>query len=300
MKIKYNLIGLAFLSMIYVSCKKDKLSDQSVFIDSKTQKNPLDNYIYNNYTLPYNIDILYKYIDRETDLVYNVVPATHDASIRMTKLILQYCLKPYDDITGSQAFVRSYFPKQVMYIGSQPVRSNGTLINGTAEGGKKINLYNLNNLAANSTSMANLTSSYFKTFHHEFQHILNQTKPYPTSFEMISGLAYVGDTWNTAFTSPTTSITAGFITPYASSESGEDFAELYSIYVTRTAAEYTAYLNQAGTSAAALAGIAIVNTKTEIVKTYMKNEFGIDMDALRANIQTRGAGLATFDQTTLP
>ncbi|WP_316804624.1 putative zinc-binding metallopeptidase [Pedobacter nototheniae] len=300
MKIKYNLICLALISLIYTSCKKEKLSDKSVFVDSNLPKNALDNYVYNNYTVPYNIDIIYKYVDRESDITYNLVPATYDASVRMTKLLLQFGLKPYDEVTGSKTFIKRYFPKLLSYIGSSSVKSNGTIVLGTAEGGKKINLYNLNNLPTNSTSISYLNQYYFHVIHHEFQHILNQTKPFPTSFLTISGLAYVGDTWNTAFTSNAAAITAGFISPYASKEGTEDFAELYSFYVTTSATDYTAYLNSAGTSAAALAGIATITTKMEIVKTYMKNEFGIDMDVLRANIQAKVAGLPTFDQTTLP
>jgi len=297
MKIKYNLICLVFISLIYTSCKKEKLSEESVFVDSTLPKNALDSYIYNNYTVPYNIDIIYKYVDRESDLTYNLVPATYDGSVRMTKLLLNFGLKPYDDITGSKAFMRAYFPKILTYIGTSSVKSNGTIVLGTAEGGKKINLYNLNNLAGNSTSISYLNKYYFHVIHHEFQHILNQTKPFPTSFNTISGVGYVGDVWNTTYVTDGAAIAAGFISPYASKESTEDFAELYSFYVTLSASEYTAYLNSAGSTPA---GIAIINTKMEVVKTYMKNEFGIDMDALRANIQAKVAGLSTFDQTTLP
>jgi len=297
MKMKFNLICLVFISLIYTSCKKEKLSDQSVFVDSTLPKNALDNYIYNNYTVPYNIDILYKYVDRESDLTYNLVPATYDGSTRMTKLLLQFGIKPYDEITGSKSFMKSYFPKILTYLGTSSVRSNGTIVLGTAEGGRKINLYNLNNLAANSTNITYLNTYYFHVIHHEFQHILNQNRPYPTSFISISGTAYVDDAWNTTFASNGAAIAAGFISPYASKEAGEDFAELYSFYVTTSAAEYAAYLNSTGSTAA---GISIINTKMDIVKTYMKNEFSIDMDLLRANIQAKVAGLSTFDQTSLP
>jgi substrate import-associated zinc metallohydrolase lipoprotein len=297
MKIRYNLLYLLFITLIYTSCKKEKLSDQSVFVDTTLPKNALDNYIYNNYIVPYNIDILYKYVDRETDLDYNLAPATYDGSVRMTKLLLYLGIQPYDNITGNKTFMKTYFPKLLTYLGTSSIRSNGTIVLGTAEGGRKINLYNLNNLAANSTNISYLNKYYFHVIHHEFQHILNQTKPFPTSFATISGPNYVDDVWNTTYTTDGAAIAAGFISPYASKEATEDFAELYSFYVTLSATEYTAYLNSVGSTPA---GIAIIAAKTDIVKAYMKNEFGIDMDLLRANIQSKVAGLPTFDQTTLP
>jgi len=297
MKIKYRLSVLLIFALAYSSCKKEKLDSTSVFVDSTSPKNALDNYINSNYTTPYNIDILYRYVDRESDYAYQFVPASYDGSVRMTKLLLYLGLQPYDDITGSKAFLRRYFPKVLTYIGTSAVRNNGTIVIGTAEGGKKINLYNLNSLASNSTNISYLNTFYFHTIHHEFQHILNQTKPYPTDFKTISGTGYVDDVWNTTYTSSGAAIAAGFISPYASSSDVEDFAELFSFYVTMSTADYNTYLNSTGSTAA---GRAIVASKTEIVKTYMKNEFGIDMDLLRSNIQNRVANLGTFDQTTLP
>jgi substrate import-associated zinc metallohydrolase lipoprotein len=176
------------------------------------------------------------------------------------------------------------------------IRNNGTAIAGTAEGGKQINLFGLNTLPANSTNGTYLVDNYFKTVHHEFQHILNQNKPYPSGFRLITGVDYVDDAWSTVYTSAGAAIAKGLITPYAGKEDTEDFAELFSIYVTSTAAQWTARLNVTGSTAA---GRTIINTKIYIVKNYMKNEFGIDMDLLRANIQTRITNLPTFDQTTL-
>lgn len=296
MKIKYRLALLLLVTLVYSSCKKEKLDDQSVFVDSTTPKNALDNYVYNNFTIPYNIDVIYKYVDRETDLNYNLVPASYDASIRMTKLLLFLGMQPYDEVTGNKTFLKRYFPKFLAYVGTSSVRNNGTIILGTAEGGRKINLYNLNNLPLNSTNITYLNNFYFHTIHHEFQHILNQTKQYPTSFNTISGTSYVDDVWNTTYTSAGAAIAAGFISPYASSAAGEDFAELYSFYVTLSSTEYTAYLNSTGSTAA---GRTIIANKMDMVKTYMKNEFGIDMDVLRASIQAKVAALPTFDQTTL-
>lgn len=289
-------------SILFSACnKEDKLDPNSVFVDSTIPKNALDNYLYNNYTQPYNVEILYKYVDRESDLAYRLVPAPFESSIRLSKLMTYLVMEPYSEVTGSKQFLKANFPKVFTYTGSAPIQTNGVIILGTAESGTKVSLYNL--LELNETTGKNpafLTGRFFKTVHHEFQHILNQNRPYPSNFKEITGTSYVEDDWNVKYPNNATgigqAIAAGFISPYASKADTEDFAELYSFYVTRSQADFDAMLNVANSTAA---GRALILSKLAIVKTYMKSEWGVDMDLLRANILARYPGLSTFDQTTL-
>lgn len=284
------------------SCsKEEKLDSNSVFVDPKIEQNDFDKYIFSNFTTPYNMEIIYKYVDRESDLDYNLVPAPFESSIRMTKLLNYLGLEPYNDLTGSKEFIRKYFPKLINYIGSLAIRNNGTVVLGTAENGTKMTLYNLLSLDEESGRDADfLTTYYFKTIHHEFQHILNQTKPYPSDFSAITGTTYVDDAWNTVYpenpTGRANAISAGYISPYASKAATEDFAELFSIYVTRDQAGWNSWINLPNASDA---GKAIINKKLAIVKTYMKEQWNIDMDLLRTNIVGRMSKLDTFDQTTI-
>lgn len=301
MKLKKLYLLMAASVLVISACKKEKLDEQSVFVDSKVEKNSLDNYIYTNFVSGYNIDILYKYVDRESDLNYNLLPASYNSSIRLTKLLKYLGLEPYDELTGSKAFMKKYFPKLINYIGEAAYSNNGTKILGTAEGARKITLYEVNKLNATTGINADfLTNSYFHTIHHEFQHILNQTTEFPTSFNTITANAYVDDDWNTQYPNSTAGIgaalAAGFISPYASSSPKEDFAELYSFYVTLSATQFNAMLNATGSTAA---GRALINTKLLMVKSYMLTVWNIDMDILRDNIANRKANLSSFDQTSL-
>ncbi|PWS30929.1 zinc-binding metallopeptidase [Pedobacter paludis] len=297
MKFSKFYLALFAGALAISACKKEKLESNSVFVDSTIEKNPLDNYIYNNFILNYNVDILYKYVDKESDLNYNLIPASYNSSIRLTKLFKYLGFEPYDDVTGSKAFIKRYFPKLINYIGEAAYRNNGTKVLGTAEGAKKITLYEVNRLTATTGVNADfLTDSYFHTIHHEFQHILNQTTEFPTSFNAISGNSYVDDVWNTTYTSTGAAVAAGFISPYSSSGAKEDFAELYSFYITLSATQFNALLNSTGSTAA---GRTIINNKLIVVKNYMLSVWNIDMDVLRANIVNRKANLASFDQTTL-
>lgn len=292
------LILLASCGVLFSACsKEDKLDSNSVFVDSTIPKNALDNYLYTNYIQPYNIQILYKYVDKESDMSYRLVPAPYEASIRLSKLMLYAAINPYTEVYGNKTFIKNNFPKIITFTGSVPVQTNGVIILGTAESGTKVSLYNLLELnEANGKNATFMTNSFFKTIHHEFQHILNQNKPYPSNFKEISDLSYVDDEWNTKYTSTTAAVTAGFISPYASKANTEDFAEIYSFYVTRSQADFDAIVNLAGTTST---GKTAILSKLAIVKSYMKSTWGIDMDLLRANILAKYAGLSTFDQTTL-
>ncbi|WP_286709941.1 MULTISPECIES: zinc-binding metallopeptidase [Sphingobacterium] len=293
---------LASCGVLFSACnKEDKLNPNSVFVDSPIPKNALDNYLYKNYILPYNVEILYKYVDKESDMSYRLVPAPFESSIRLSKLMLYLVMEPYSEVTGGKEFLKNNFPKLITFTGSAPIQTNGVMILGTAESGTKVSLYNL--LELNETSGKNpafLTGRFFKTVHHEFQHILNQNKPYPSNFKEITGTGYVEDDWNAKYPNTTAgigaAIAAGFISPYASKADTEDFAELYSFYVTRSQADFDAMLNVENSTAA---GRALILSKLAIVKNYMKSEWGIDMDLLRANILARYPNLSTFDQTTL-
>ena len=287
----------AFLLLaLNVSCSDDKLNKNTVFVDRESPKNALDNYIYNTYTKPYNIAVLYKYVDKETLLRYHLVPAHYDGSVRLTKLLHHLVIEPYNELTGSKDFMRNNFARLITYIGSVAVQNNGTVILGTAETGSKIALFNVLDLDEEAgKDFGYLNFYYLKTMHHEFQHILNQKKPFPKTFDMISGPNYVADSWNTFWTG-NQNLGAGFITKYASKDAIEDFAELYSVYVTNSQHDLDSLISVAGSTEA---GRNVINAKLTVVKNYMSTSWGIDMDRLRTIIQGRYATLESFDQTTL-
>jgi len=295
MKIFNKFSLLLFSTILLFSCSEDKLEQESIFVDKNVDKNELDKYIEKTYTNDYNIAILYKFVEKESDLDYNLSPASYESSVRMSKLLFHLGIEPYDKITGSKKFIKSYFPKLLNYIGSPAYRNNGTFVLGTAEGGVKITLYLLNKLDENTgKDVKFLNYYYFHTMHHEFAHILHQTKGYPASFEQITGSGYVGDSWNDIYTNDKSAAEVGFISPYASKEPNEDFVETYSYYITLSPTEWNQRIGSGGE-----AGKALIEAKLDIVRTYFQNIWNIDLDELRDEILARQADLANFDQTSL-
>lgn len=308
-KIVYiSLLSVFFLGMI-ISCSKEKLDPVSVFADSDIEQNDFDKYIEEEYTKEYNIGLIYKYVDIESDMDYNLSPAKYESSVRLGKLIKYLAIEPYNEATGSKDFIKNYFPKALSFIGSPAYRNNGTMVIGTAEGGRKITMFNVNALdGATGVDKEFLNYFFFHTIHHEFGHILHQTKPYSTSFNEVSSKDYVSDSWNSEFSSVANAVEKGFISPYAGSEPDDDFVEILSFYIISTEDDWEELVNSGVESVdpidtdrlqAAEEGRDRLLEKIDIVKSYLDNSWDIDIDELRAEIMLRLDSLDDFDQTSL-
>ena len=127
-------------------------------------------------------------------------------------------------------------------------------------------------------SRAGLDQYYLKTIHHEFVHIVNQTKDYPRDFDKITPNGYVNDAWSSAERREGY-LQRGFITDYSQKESREDFAEMVSTYIVSTPEKWEAMMKQAeGTDKS---GREAIEKKLAICKLYYKENFGIDLDKVR-------------------
>ena len=274
---KYIFTAFAAVALMS-SCEQDNPDTSiSVITLDKVDKTPFDYWLEANYVNPYNIQFKYRFELNESDVNYFTIPAKYDDAVILAHLVKYLCIDTYDEVAGID-FTRAYFPKMFFLIGEWEYRNNGTYILGTAEGGKKILLAGTNYLKGYMTSAANLNHYYIKTIHHEFTHILNQTLSYPSDFREISDADYIADEWNS---NTSGYLTRGFITAYAQHSDREDFAEMLSEYITNSAETWNTWITNAGDAA------SIINAKLDIVRTYMKQAFNIDIDKLRATILRR-------------
>jgi substrate import-associated zinc metallohydrolase lipoprotein len=290
-KIKYWLLASVMVFVLGACSEDDEPNpDISVINMGNGEQNDFDKYLEKTFVDTYNINFVYKWEDVESDMQYALIPAKIENSIKMANLIKYLCLDSYEEV-APEGFLKKYFPKMFMMVGSAGWRNNGTYVLGTAEGGLKITLYLINELDV--TNVEVLYSHYFRTIFHEFSHILHQTKDYTTDFDKISAVDYVGGSWNEAWgaldVQNENAQKKGFISAYSSKETNEDFVELIAHYITYTPESWEAMLVDSGE------GRPILEQKIAIVKSYMKDVWNIDMDALRAAIKTRADKLAEQD-----
>ena len=271
---------IALLSLSIYACSEEDLDANSIF-DSETAvpDNEFDTWLKKNYTDNYNIEFKYRFEDKESDHSYHLVPADYNKSIALAKLTKHLWLESYDELLGKD-FLRTYSPRVMHLVGSPAYNSQGSIVLGTAEGGLKITLYNVNNIDLDNIDIAELNYWYFKTMHHEFAHILHQTKEYTTDFNLITPGSYQSSSWVNL--SEKEALDMGFISNYASSETQEDFVEIIAIYVTHTAEYWDFLVGQASPE-----GQGFIEQKLAIVKDYMKTTWSIDLDELRDVVQRR-------------
>lgn len=267
----------------FASCSEEKLAPESVITLDQYEKNDFDKWLEANYVSPYNIEFKYRYENIESDLNYYTIPADYECSVMLAHLVKYLCIDTYDEVGGVD-FTRRYFPKEFFLIGEWQYKNNGVYTLGTAESGKKILLAGVNYLKTYLSSATNLNSRYIKTIHHEFTHILNQTRDYPAGFREVTGTTYVADSWSS---SPynTGYLQRGYISSYAQQSAGEDFAEMVSLYVVNTPEWWETQLATAASDGAD--GAELLKTKLDFVRTYMMDTFGIDVDQLRSTIIRR-------------
>lgn len=296
------IVPLLLLTLGFTACSEDELNKESVIVVDSYEQNAFDKWLEANYVRPYNIDFKYRYEEIESDFNYYTVPADMQESIKMAHILKHLCIDTYNEVADDGVvFTRSYFPKEFFLIGVWEYRNNGTYILGTAEAGKKVLLAGINFLSNvlngtydRSRSVADGINYYYvKTIHHEFTHILNQTKDYPADFKLVTGSGYVADSWSDApYNNSEVYLKRGFISDYAQHSDTEDFAEMMSIYITNTAEWWERQLEIADDFYAddpkqTKTGRELIEAKLDIVRTYMQEMWGIDMDKARDVIQRR-------------
>ena len=282
-------ITLILAALAASSCQRDVIEPESVIKDSTVEMNDFDRWLEVNFLKPYNIEFKYRYALNESDMGYYTVPADVNSSVIYAHLVKYLCIDTYDEIAGV-TFTRSYFPKMFFLIGTWEYRNNGSIVLGTAEAGKKIMLAGVNELPLvfqyyeGAELDDYLNTYYIKTIHHEFTHILNQTKAFSDSFKQITSATYVADA---CFDTDDYWRGRGYITAYAQSEPREDFAELLSEYVTHNAAASKETAEVRKTDPSAQDGATLIESKIDIVRNYMQDAWNIDIDVLRDIINRR-------------
>ena len=291
MKKLYIILMAVAVTLGFTACSEDKPGGESIFpTNPTTQYDNFEKWLLENFTYPYNVEVLYRMKDVETDQNYTLTPADSAKCAKLAIIVKYLWFDAYAEVAGPD-FVKNNVPRVLSFIGSLAIENNGTVVMGTAEGGYKITLYNVNNLGGSVPldDYDALNQWYFTTLHHEFQHILNQKKPYDTTFDLISEGDYVSGDWY-QYDTNTEALPKGFIRNYAMAEPREDYAELYSQYLTNNDELWALKMEAAGKE-----GQTIINEKLAHIRNYMRENWNIDLEEMRACVQRRASEYMKLD-----
>lgn len=276
MKRKYAALVLLVLCWGLLPACGEKDEDLNVDLvglggDSWTPT-PLDNWLTEQYVNPYNIEVKYRFDRYEVALNRTLVPPREDKVKLVMEVIKKTWIEPYEQQAG-ETFIKKLSPKQFVLVGSPQYNTNGTITLGTAEGGRKVVLYRINDFdKANKAQVKEM----LHTIHHEFGHILHQNILYPQEFKRIT-TTYTAN-WNDFDLADARS--RGYITEYARNNPDDDFVEMVSLMLIEGRENFDALVESAPES-----GRAALRQKEQLVVRYFKEAWQIDIYELQTRAQ---------------
>lgn len=228
-RIARTLVVLSTAFFAFVSCdnKNNLPTEESIFsknalIDAPEEghfSDPLDQWIYDEFTKPYNIRVIWRADDREHKKSAIIAPPHPDKVKEFLVAMKHLWIEPYAEEAGP-SFIEKYAPKLIFLGANAQYNPDGTATEGVAEGGRKITILDINRF---SISTPEAVTKAFHTMHHEFGHILNQRKPFSDAYALITKGRYTAAWINKQ---PYEATTQGYITPYSMMNEYEDFVEI--------------------------------------------------------------------------
>ena len=274
------VLGLS--SFVFTSCDDDDISGSVVGMPATDMwdTTAIGRYIYENYTVPYNIRVIYRWEDNRQDMGKYLVPAKEEKVVPFLSMLKRVWMDPYVEITSTTSnpdFLRTYVPKEILVTGSKAINSDGSVTLGFAESGRQIQLYDVNNLSVDNEDDFVM---FFHTMHHEFAHILQQTnKDYDTEYRVLSKGGYTSSWMNTTNDAARKE---GFITAYAKSSVDEDFVEMLSIMLVNSPQAWNFLIDNIRSAEAR----SILREKERIMKEWMRDVWEIDMEDFQQLVYT--------------
>ena len=279
---KHKIYLLILALVVLASCKKeDDLGDVSAIPGlggDSWVATELDTYIKDTFTIPFNVAAKYKWDQGELDFDKTLTPPREEKIKPVLSSIKKVWIDNYVAEAG-KLFMQKYIPKFFVLVGSANWNIDGTITLGTAEGGRRIVLYVLNDFRTKGMTGYVPSDSVnikmmFHTIEHEFGHIMHQTVLYPQDFKRISVGGYTSN-WNNSDDS--TANEKGFISAYAQSAPDEDFVEMISIMLTEGKGQYDAHVNNIKSADARTK----LRQKEAIVVNYFKDVWNINFTSLQ-------------------
>jgi substrate import-associated zinc metallohydrolase lipoprotein len=290
LKSLFPVLGLVLL----FSCRKeDNLNVEDIpgLGGDTWAKGPIDQWLYDSLVKPYNIATKYKWDQFELDINKTIVPPKEEKIIPVMRSVKKVWMEPYIAL-GGELFFKTYSPKLVVLAGSANWELDGSITIGTAEGGRKIVLYLLNEFKNRSMpdyvpSDSVILKQMFHVIHHEFGHILDQNIRRPLEFDAVGQGFYTADWINT---NDVAARQDGFITAYASSSPFDDFVEMISLMLIEGRSGFSSIVNSiSGTSTRGTTAEQAkqkLRLKESIIVNYFKQAWNIDFYALQTRVRT--------------
>lgn len=294
----YIILFAVLSSALFVSCKKEKVNSADAeningLGGDTWEKGPIDNWIMDSLTNPYNVDLKYKWNQFEdlADVTAILVPPKEEIIIPLLSSIKKAWIETYS-AEGGPEFFKKVVPKNIYMVGSPAFNANGTIKQGVAEGGRKIILLDVNMVTVKGMpGYVAGDSVYFKRMlwiiQHEFAHILHMYIMYPQDFKNVNP-SLITSNW--ADYTDEEAIRDGFVTNYAMNVSDDDFVETITYMLIEGRAGFEQLIasipdgvTDRGTTREQ--AVSRLRTKESIIVNYYKQVWNIDFYKLQTRVR---------------
>ena len=278
----YTAIAAA-LALSLNSCTREVLDSESVVTINEGVRTDLDRWLERNYVLPYNIEYVYKWDFNTIPFEFETKPVDYNEAVVHSHLIKYLCFDCFAAVAGTD-FVCRYMPKQV-YVVSSPLTTSGAnfSVAGSTDYGKRILLSDINGytqaltddlwlMKTSQSAQQNFSEKVAKTTFHELMHLLNYTVDMPVSYKEITPEYLFSDWTRVEFKTG-----EGFISAYSRYSEMEDIAEVFAYYLATIPQRWEERI----------AKEEKILRKLSLIRSYLEESFGVDIDALRDEYQNR-------------
>jgi len=284
----YKGIYYLLCAFLIISCANEDTVKPIDLFQEEESKDELDIFLKEEFRDPYGSNIIYKFVDLYIDPADKATPPRREVVKPIAELIKQAWIAPYSAASDQgEAFMKRYFPAEIIILGSPIYNGDGTITLGIADSGVRVTLTQANDYAPGNVGWIQQT---FRTLHHEFAHIVDQNfnfedLPY---FQISEGSYTSPGTWS--LENSTSAIEKGMVSPYGTSAVAEDFAEMVAFMITTPPDEFaTTYLNQIDCSDSSAPANCVelnegkrrIQEKYNLIVEYMASDVGIDILKLR-------------------
>ncbi len=271
------------LAFSLLSCTREEVLDnESVVTINEGVPTDLDRWLERNYVLPYNIEYVYKWDTNTVPFEFETNPVDYHEAVIHAHLTKYLCFDCFAAVAGTN-FVCRFMPKQV-YVVSSPLTTTGANFSvlGSTDYGKRILLSDVNGFTETLTTnlwmikdnhnrQQKFSEKVAKTTFHELMHLLNYTVDMPVSYKEITPEYVFSDWTRYEF------VGDGFISPYSRYSEMEDIAEVFSYYIATLPSIWERRF----------ANDVKIIRKLSLIRSYLEESFGVDIDALRDEYQDR-------------
>ncbi|MEQ9426579.1 MAG: putative zinc-binding metallopeptidase [Cyclobacteriaceae bacterium] len=286
MRLYITYFSILALSGVLSGCYPDESINVPVTTHDVNLTSEIDQYIEENFIKKYGVAVRYRFVDRYVDPTTRVTPPTLEAVRPMLDIIEDFWIQPFMNIENGDQFFREHVPGEVILLGGVIFNGDGSIKLGVADAFARITFTDVNRVDRNDEDWLALT---LNTVYHEFAHIHHFRHDFPPGFERISpeGYSSPGGWLNVR---EEEALRRGFVSPYATSQVADDYAETVSRYMSEKdfESEFMELEEDCDTPEceARNEGRLKIREKIAAIAQHYQTSVGVDLHQMRAAVQT--------------